>query len=645
MSWLCVRAPEASARRLLPPVRLAIASLTICVALAVATGVGLAAPPHQAATTDGPSAAISYLVTQDRAGLFGRASVAAYVQVYDRADPPLGRAALAGLPATSFSLTEDGAAVPVNVKPVAPDEPVALIVIADTNVGRGWLRPGAKYSEPLPYLRDATLRVLREFPANGRYAVYTMASAPAGTPALADRTSAENAAQQLTPAPEARLLERIEQAVEALKEAPPQWRRVVVVISDGNSAFGRSYEIVQTAAARAHVAVFSVGTIDPNNPFRFLARMGQETGGQAWLFDAADLQPQASSPVILDLLADQAVKAIKSAYRLEYTPASSARQQRELVVTVKTPAGAQIKTPSGTYQVDPATGPSPWLLLLGIGVPLIALAGGGAFYYFRMRPVKTDYYLVGHGPSAGHVPEHYLFTDWRPLGRGGRGYQLTPEDPHFRGLSKTHVFLRVGNWHRVRSTSGTVQTVGTVEARAGRPSSGVGLNTAFVYNDLTGLKALSEQPYQLQTGDLLILQSGAHSGAGLNGLPAGVYLRLGYVGGTATETQSDGEVDADKTMVESLSGDDHTVVEGMSSSDHTLVERIAVTSVPVEGASASSTPPRSAAPIGPTAGTRIGPPPTIARPQSASRASGQSGNGGGPGSIATGAGDRDQRRS
>ena len=519
----------------------------------------LAAPPGQTATASGPTARVSYLRTQPASGLFGAPRATAYVQVYDRADPPLGRTAVAGLPASAFSAAEDGAPVSIAVSPVAPDEPLAMVVIADTSTGRGWLVPGPKYPDPLLYLRDAALRVLKEFPTNGRYAVYTMASGPAGTPPLADRTSAENAAQQLHADPDARLLERLEQAVEALKSAPVEWRRVIVVLSDGNSAFGRSYELVQGAAAQAHVAVFSVGTLDPDNPFLFLDRMGQETGGQAWLFNKTDLQPAATSPVLLDLLVDQVVKSIKSAYRLEYPIPGKGSEQRQLVVTVKTPAG-EVKTAPIGYRVQPSSGVPMSTLLLAIGLPLLAVAAGAGYYSLRLRPVKTDYYLVGHGPSAGHIPEQYLYTNWRPLGRGGRGYQLTPEDPHFTGISKTHAHVRVHNLRRVKGPTGHVQTVGTVEVRAGKPSSGVGLNTSFVYNEITGVRPLSERPYQLQTGDLLILQPASRQGDSLNGLPNGVYLRLGNVGGTATESGASQDVDEEQTIAEPADAD-RTIVE------------------------------------------------------------------------------------
>ena len=233
--------------------------------------------------------------------------------------------------------------------------------------------------------------------------------------------------------------------MEALRDAPPGWRRLIFVLSDGNSAFGRNYELVQGSAAQARVAVFAVGTPDSNNPFRFLERMGQETGGQAWIFEKAQLQPSAGSPVLLDILVDQAVKAIKSAYRLEYTP-PSAREQRELSVGVRMASG-DARSRLVSYRADPAPSVPQPLLFLGIGLPLLALAGGGLYYYW-LRPVKTDYYLAGYGPSTGHVPELYLYTDWRPLGRGGRGYPLTPDDPFFAGISKTHVWLRVQNWRR-----------------------------------------------------------------------------------------------------------------------------------------------------------------------------------------------------
>jgi hypothetical protein len=549
-----------------PRPRRAIASWAVaatCLAWAVAlAGVGVAgaAPPLQAGGTTGPAAGISYFRYQPASGPLARDAATAYVQVFDRADPPVGRAPLAGLAPSAFSLLEDGTTVPVSVRPVAPDEPVNLIVVADTNLDRGWLPPGPKYPDPLQYLRDATLRVLREFPQNGRYAVYSMDAGPAGTPALGDRGTAENAAQQLKRDPDARLLERLDKAVAALRDTPPNWRRIIVVLSDGNSAFGRNYEIVQQEAAKGYVAVFAVGTLDPNNPFRFLERMGQETGGQAWMFERADLQPAPASPVLPDLLIDQVVKSIKSAYRLDFSP-QSIREQRELRVSVKTPAG-EARTSTVTYRGNPPP-PSTGPLLAGLGLLLLAGAAGGAFYYFRLRPTKTDYYLVGDGPTAGHVPELYLYTGWRPLGRGGRGYPLKPEDPHFAGLSKTHVWLRVHEWRRIRGAGGQVQQVGAVEARAGRPSSGVGLNTSFVYNEITGVRALSEKPFRLQTGDLLILQSALHTGPGQNGLPPGVYLRLGYVGGTTLDDRAAaGQViDPDATVVESTAVGDRTEVD------------------------------------------------------------------------------------
>ena len=270
--------------------------------------------------------------------------------------------------------------------------------------------------------------------------------------------------------------------------------------------------------------------------------------------------------MLLDILVDQAVKAIKSAYRLEYTP-PSAREQRELSVGVRMASG-DARSRLVSYRADPAPSVPQPLLFLGIGLPLLALAGGGLYYYW-LRPVKTDYYLAGYGPSTGHVPELYLYTDWRPLGRGGRGYPLTPDDPFFAGISKTHVWLRVQNWRRIQGGSGQAQGVGAVEARAGRPSSGVGLNTTFVHNELTGLRALSEKPFRLQTGDVLILQSAAHTGEGLNGMPDGVYLRLGYVGGTVVEQRQaapagapDGApFDPDKTVVEGEVDPNRTVVE------------------------------------------------------------------------------------
>jgi hypothetical protein len=169
--------------------------------------------------------------------------------------------------------------------------------------------------------------------------------------------------------------------------------------------------------------------------------------------------------------------------------------------------------------------------------------------YRLLRPQKTDYYLVGEGPTAGHAPEFYLYTNWRPLGRGGSGYPLEPDDPVFTGLSKTHVWLRVQGWGQIRGAAGQAQGVGTVEARAGRPSSGVGLNTAFVYNELTGVRVLSERPFRLQTGDILILQSAGHTGVGPNGLPAGVYLRLGHVGATMVGGPREA-IDPDTTIIE-----------------------------------------------------------------------------------------------
>jgi len=281
------------------------------------------------------------------------------------------------------------------------------------------------------------------------------------------------------------------------------------------------------------------------------------------------LQPQASSPITLDLLTDQAIKAIKGAYRVDYTPPNSAHEQRSLVVLVKGVGGTDVKTPAAIYLGRAAGGASTSLVLLGTGIPLLLIAAGAGFYFLRLRPAKTDYYLVGHGPSAGHVPEEYLYTEWRALGRGGRGYQLNPEDPHFHGLSKTHVFVRVHNLRRVKGPSGHAQPVGTVEVKAGRPSSGVGLNTTFVYNEITGVRPLSERPYQLQTGDLLILQPASRQGESLNGLPPGVYLRLGHVGGTMVEPSAPAY---DQTVVPQYGDPDKTIVETVADGDRTIVE-------------------------------------------------------------------------
>src|SRR3954447_18574866 len=110
--------------------------LAVC---ALAAPGAWAAPERQSGTTGsaGPNAAVSYLWPQRPSGLFGGPRVTAYVQVYDKADPPAGRSAVTGLPASAFSAAEDGQAVSLTVKPVAPDDPVALIVVADTSTGRG----------------------------------------------------------------------------------------------------------------------------------------------------------------------------------------------------------------------------------------------------------------------------------------------------------------------------------------------------------------------------------------------------------------------------------------------------------------------------------------------------------------------------
>ena len=198
MSMGFVRAPRrvSSVRRVLARRRLwpAPGAGLLVVLLALALGLSappaiLAAPPAQAGS--GPSAGVSYLHHQPGTGPFGQPRVTAYVQVFDRADPPIGRAPVTGLAPTAFSATEDGRPVSLTVRPAAPDEPVALIVVADTNTGREWLPAGPKYADPLLYLRDASTRVLREFPQNGRYAVYTMAGGAAGTPPLGDRATAE----------------------------------------------------------------------------------------------------------------------------------------------------------------------------------------------------------------------------------------------------------------------------------------------------------------------------------------------------------------------------------------------------------------------------------------------------------------------
>lgn len=529
----------------------ALASLLLTVCLAASpVAWAQATPPGDAGT--GGAASVRVANVHVGRGQLGRPTTTAYVHVYDRADPPITRSAVTGLPGTAFSATERGTPVTVTATASRQDEPVALVVIADTSNDRGWLPRGPKHADPIGYLRDAAMRILKEFPESGRFALYSMAPGAEGTPPLADRQTALNTVSRLQAASEARLLERIERAIDALRTAPPEWRRVIVVLSDGNSAFGRNYELVAAAATREQVAVFAAGTVDREQAFPFLEWLGRETGGQSWLFDKAALQPTSESPVLLDLLADQIVRAIKSAYRLEYASPASSLDARELNVTAKLPSGDVLRSKPVTYSLSFETWPPIGLSLTIIGLLLTAALAAGLYHYRRLRPARTDFFLIGHGPTAGHVAEEYLYTGWRPLGRGGQGYQLQPEDPHFAGLSRTHVSLCVRNWRRVRGSSGQEQSVGTVEVRAGRPSNGVGLNTAFVYNDLTGVRALSERPYQLQSGDLLILQAAGQMGQSVNGLPHGVYLRLGHVAGTSIENHTMTEIDSDKTLVETL---------------------------------------------------------------------------------------------
>jgi len=236
------------------------------------------------------------------------------------------------------------------------------------------------------------------------------------------------------------------------------------------------------------------------------------------------------------------VKAIRSAYRIEYQPTGSGSvggagdELRTLTVTVKTPAGDARAQRSyraafgGGWLTPRALLAGGALLLLGAGAIAMAAGYGPA----GRRPVRTDYYLIGRGPTSTHFPEEeYLFTGWRSLGRGGRGYRLPPENPHYLGISRTHVFLRVKNVRKVRA-GGVEQTVGEIEVRAGSRGSGRGLNTAYVYNDLTGPRLLSERPYEMQKGDVLILQGFAHGAAeeAPDGIPRGVRLELGYVANT-----------------------------------------------------------------------------------------------------------------
>ena len=239
-----------------------------------------AAPAGQAAVipAGGSVPVASVYSVRSRAGTgLGAPVVSAYVQVLAPVDGVVGRTAVLGLSGGAFSVAENGKPVQAAVQPVSPDEPLALVVIADTANERRWLLPAAKYTDPLQYLREAGGAALRQFPENGRYALYTMNTD--GVAPLADRTSAANAAAQLADrGGQARLLQRLDEAVVALQEMPPEWRRVVLVLSDGNSRFGRPYETVREAALEANVAIFGVGTADPDQPYSYLGRLSQDTG-------------------------------------------------------------------------------------------------------------------------------------------------------------------------------------------------------------------------------------------------------------------------------------------------------------------------------------------------------------------------------
>src|SRR5690242_9069010 len=152
----------------------------LCLAMADAA---LAAPSDQDASAAG--ARISHVHVERGGGFFSRPTAAAYVQVYDRADPPIGRTAVTGLPGSAFSAVENGQPVAVNVRPARADEPIALVVVADNSNDRGWLPPGPKHADPMLYLRDAAARVLKEFPESGRYALYSMSNTAEATPPLA----------------------------------------------------------------------------------------------------------------------------------------------------------------------------------------------------------------------------------------------------------------------------------------------------------------------------------------------------------------------------------------------------------------------------------------------------------------------------
>ncbi len=515
---------------------LSLAFSVVLGAIGAGAPVVLAAPAAQSAQAGAaPEAGVSY-VTQRPGSFLAAPVVSAYVHVFTAADAPVGRTAVQGLQAAAFSATENSQPVGLAVRPAPADEPLAMVVIADTANERRWLGTGAKYTDPLQYLREAAATALRDLPENGRYAVYTMNTD--GVAPLADRTSALNAAAQLQDrVGQPRLLQRLDEAVAALREAPPEWRRVVLVLSDGNSRFGRPYEALREAALKEHVAVFAVGTIDPGQPYNFLDQLARETGGATWAFEKEKLQPLPASPALLELLSGEAARAVRSAYRVEYQPPNTGRDRRDLAISVRTTGGeARART---SYEARFGT----WLssrALLGGGL-LLALVAGCVYVVAgkgpgSRRPVRTDYYLVGRGPTAAHfAEEEYLFTHWRPLGRGGRGYRLPPEDPHYIGISRTHVFIRVKNLRTVRA-GGVEQTVGEVEVRAGSRGGRRGINTAYIYNDLTGPRLLSQRPYQLQKGDLLVLQGFVHEQepAGNDGVPPGVRLELGYVANTDT---------------------------------------------------------------------------------------------------------------
>ena len=234
---------------------------------------------------------------------------------------------VAGLAPTAFSATEDGRPVSLTVRPAAPDEPVALIVVADTNTGREWLPPPAP-GTPTPCCTSGTSPrgCCGSSPRTGATPSTPWPGGPPGLPPLGDRATAE-AARAAPPTGPGRPLA----GAPGAGRGGPAGRPAGVAPADLRP---QRRQLGLRAQLRAGAGVGGAGPGGRlrrghpglQQPLPLPGAHGPGDRGPGLDLREGGAPAQRRSPVLLDILVDQAVKSIKSAYRLEYTrpaPASN----------------------------------------------------------------------------------------------------------------------------------------------------------------------------------------------------------------------------------------------------------------------------------------------------------------------------------